>query len=163
MDENDFRPRYGFFFFFFESFILKVTWSQLYSQLLLDNYEAHWSSILKDTLHLKILRAWIKLRVNSSIKTWVNIMKRKSTKVPLKLSFAKTAPSFFKEHWTKIDDISLIVIHFFFSKTNLDFKSYPVSIDILHSFCHSLFTFFTFYSFIFHRFWSSCSSSTFFP
>ena len=47
----------------------------------------------------------------------------------------------FKEHCTKIDDISLVVIRFFFSQTNLVCKSNPVFIDILDSFCHNLFTF----------------------
>ena len=44
----------------------------------------------------------------------------------------------------KIDDISLIVIHFFFSKTNLVSKGNPVFIDMLNSFFHSLFTFLPF-------------------
>ena len=38
--ENDFRHCYGIFFF--ESDILKVTWSQLCSKFLLNNYKAHW-------------------------------------------------------------------------------------------------------------------------
>ena len=44
----------------------------------------------------------------------------------------------------KIDDISLIVIRFFFSQINLVFKCNPVFIDILNSFFHSLFTFLPF-------------------
>ena len=55
--------------------------------------------------------------------------------------FQKNATWYFNEHCTKIDDISLIVRAFFFSQTNLVFKSYPKFIDILDSFCHSLFTF----------------------
>ena len=47
----------------------------------------------------------------------------------------------FKEHFTKIYDISLVVIRYSFSQTNVVFKSNPVFIDILDSFCHSLFTF----------------------
>ena len=46
------------------------------------------NSILKDTLQLKILRTWIKIRSNSFIKTWVNMMKRKPTKVLRELSVA---------------------------------------------------------------------------
>ena len=50
----------------------------------------------------------------------------------------------FKEHCTKIDDISLVVIHFFFCQANLVSKSNPVFIDILDSFRHSLYTFLLF-------------------
>ena len=46
-------------------------------------------SILKDTLWLKILWTWIKIRANSFIKTLVNNMKRKTTKVPWTLSLTK--------------------------------------------------------------------------
>ena len=42
------------------------------------------------------------------------------------------------------NDISLIVIAFFFSQTNLAFKSNSVFIGILDSFSHSLFTFLPF-------------------
>ena len=79
IDESDLHQCYGILF---KNLILKVTWSQLYSKCI-DN------SILKDTLQLKILRAWIKIRANSFIKTWVNIIKRKSAKVLWKLSLAK--------------------------------------------------------------------------
>ena len=41
-DENDFRHCYGNFF---ESGILKVTWSQLGSKPPLTNYKAHWQQI----------------------------------------------------------------------------------------------------------------------
>ena len=56
----------------------------------------------------------------------------------------KNATPHFKEHYSKTDDISLVVIRFFFSQTNLVFKSNPVFIDVLDSFCHSLFTFLPF-------------------
>ena len=56
----------------------------------------------------------------------------------------KNATPHFKEHCTKRDDISLVVIHFFFSQTNLVFKSNPVFIDILDSFRYNLFTFLPF-------------------
>ena len=77
--------------------------------------------ILKDTLQLKILRTWIKIRTNSFIKTWVNIMKRKSTKMRRNLSLAKKYEGCTKDH------ISLVVIRFFFSQTNLVFKFSPVT------------------------------------
>ena len=109
------------------------------------------NSILKDTLRLKILWTWIKIRANSFIKTLLNIMKRKSTKVPWKLSPAKkNATLHFKEHCTKTDDISLVVTSFFLSKKKKTvFKSNSVFIDISESFCHGLFTFlhFDFYLF----------------
>ena len=41
-------------------------------------------------------------------------------------------------------DISLAVIHFFFSQTNVVFKYNPLFIDILDGSCHSLFTFLPF-------------------
>ena len=47
------------------------------------------NSILKYTLQLKILWIWIKIRPNSFIKTWVNVIKQKSTKVPEKLPVAQ--------------------------------------------------------------------------
>ena len=119
---------------------------------------------MKDTLRLKILWTWIKIRANSFIKTLVNNMKRKPTKVPWTLSLTKkNVTPHFKEHCTKID-ISLVVIRFFFSQTNVVFKSNPLFIDILDSFCPSLFTFspfdFYFYStdfVIFYQFQSDCS------
>ena len=127
---------------FFESAIPKVTWSQLCWGFFSTVTKHIDNSILKDTLKLKILWTWIKIRANYFIKTLVNIMKRKSTKVPWKLSLVKKINTpHFKEHCTKIDDISLVVIRFFFSQTNLVFKSNPVFIDILDSFCHNLFTF----------------------
>ena len=39
LDENNFRHCYGSFF---ESVVLKVTYLQLCSKFLLNNYEAHW-------------------------------------------------------------------------------------------------------------------------
>ena len=99
------------------------------------------NSILKDTLQLKILWTWIKIRVNSFIKTLVNNMKLKPTKVPWTLSLTKkNATPHFKEYCTKIN-ISLVVISFFFSQTNVVFKYNALFIDTLDSFCHSLFTF----------------------
>ena len=48
----------------------------------------------------------------------------------------KNATSHLKEHRTEIY-ISLVVIRFFFSQTNLVFKYNALFIDILDSFCHS--------------------------
>ena len=46
--------------------------------------------------------------------------------------------------FTKIDDISLIVIRFFFFQTNFLPKLNPVFMDVLDIFCHSLYTFLPF-------------------
>ena len=65
----------------------------------------------------KHLWAWIKIRSNFFIKTLLNIMKRKWTKFPSKLSHAKeNATPHFKVHCTKIDDISLAAISFFLTQ-----------------------------------------------
>ena len=105
-------------------------------------------NILKDILWLQILCTWIKICDNSFIKALVNIMKRKSRKIPWKLSLAikKNGTLHFKERCTKIVDISLVVIRFFFSQTNLvyKFKFNPALIHILDSFCYNLFTFLPF-------------------
>ena len=86
LDESGFRHCYGNFF---ESAILKVTWSQLYSKFFLNKCEVHGQQqYFKDTLNMNILRTWIKIRATSFIKIWVNI-KRKLTKVPWKLSLAE--------------------------------------------------------------------------
>ena len=105
-------------------------------------------SILKDSLWLKILWTWIKIRANSFIKTLVNNMKRRS-KVSSTLSLAKkNATPHFKEHCTKID-ISLVAIHILFSQTNVVSKYNPLFIDILDGFCHRLFTFLPFHFYLY--------------
>ena len=91
---------------------------------------------------MKILRTWMKIRANFFIKIWVNITKRKSAKMPVYLQ--KSTTPHFNGHCTKADDISLIVTCFFFSQTSLAFKSNPMFIDMLDSFCRSLFTFLPF-------------------
>ena len=48
-------------------------------------------------------------------KCWFFQQEQKSTKVPWKLSIAKNATPYFKEHCIEIDDISLVIIRFFFS------------------------------------------------
>ena len=105
------------------------------------------NNILKETLRLKILWTWLKIRANSFVNTLPHIMKRKSVKVPSKLSPAKQKKNetpHFKEHCIKIDVISLVVIRFLFSQTNPVFKSSSIFIDILVSFSYSLFTFLLF-------------------
>ena len=103
------------------------------------------NSVLKGTLRLKVLWTWIKIRASSVIKTLVNNMKRKINEVTLNIvTREKNATPHFKERWTKID-ISLVVIHFFFSQTNLVFKYNPLFIDILDGFCYSSFLPFDFY------------------
>ena len=93
------------------------------------------NSILKDTLQLKILQIWIKIHANSPIKTLVDIIKPESKCLEIYHS-QKIATPHFKEHWTKIDDISLVIIRFI--QTNLVF------INILDSFRYSSFTFLPF-------------------
>ena len=116
----------------------------LFRKLLDHSYFKVSSQQLRGTLTTAFRKTWIKIRTNSFIKTLVNITKQKPTKVPWKLSLAKkNAASHFKEHCIRID-ILLVVIGFFFSQTNLIFKSNPVFVDILGSFCHSLFIFFPF-------------------
>ena len=132
LDESDFRHCYGNFF---ESAILKVTWSQQYSKFFLNNCEVHWQQHFERHPTVEDFTDMDQDMVNSITKTWVNIIKRKSTKVPWKLSLAK-----------KYDPTLQRTLHqsrwyFFFSQTSLAFKSNPVFIDILDSFCHSLFTF----------------------
>ena len=56
----------------------------------------------------------------------------------------KNVTHYFKVHCAKIDDISLVVICFFFPQTNLVLKSNPLFIDILDRFYHSLLTFLPF-------------------
>ena len=68
----------------------------LLSKLLKHEYvETYWSTItrhidntvLKDTLLLIILQSWINIRVNSFIKTSINVMRRKSAKQYSRLDF----------------------------------------------------------------------------
>ena len=86
LDESDFRHCFGNFF---ESALRRFpdhSWVNVSLQQSRNNID---NSILKDILQLKVLRTWIKIHANSFIKTWVNIMKRESTKVPWKLSLEK--------------------------------------------------------------------------
>ena len=63
------------------------------------------NSNLKETLQLKILQTWIKIRVNTFIKTWVNIMKQKRYLENYQLH--KNPNLHFKEDCIKIGAISL--------------------------------------------------------
>ena len=93
-----------FVFFCLEPTLRKDTWMRvIFSKVLLRKLLDHIyvqcffsriarqfeNSTLKEILQLKILWTWIKIRVNTFIKTLVNIMKQKSTKVLWKLSFTK--------------------------------------------------------------------------
>ena len=90
----------------------------------------------------KISRTWIKIRANSFIKTLVKHHETKINKAVLKIITNKRIRPHFKGHCTKID-ISLVIIGFLFSQTNLVFKPN----QYLSTYCiifASLFTFFTF-------------------
>ena len=104
---------------------------------------------MKDTLRLKILWAWIKIRANSFIKTLVKNMNWKINKGALNIiTRQKNATPHFKEHCTKID-ISLVIIRFFFTQTNLSFLNithYLLTYWIVFAtvYLHSYFLIFTF-------------------
>ena len=65
-------------------------------------------------------------------------------------TITREATPHFKEYSTKIDDISLTVMRFFFSQTQF-LKSNSVFIDIFDSFCHSLFIFLHFDFYLYSR------------
>ena len=94
----------------------------------------------------------MKISTNSFLKTLVNMMKLNSTKVSSKSLLAKKYNPALQKHCSKIDDISLVIIRFFFSQANLVFKLNPVFIDILDSFWHSLFKYVPFKFVIFYEF-----------
>ena len=72
LDEKNFHYNYRNFF---DSAVLRVTWSQLCSKFFLNNYEAHWQWHLIHALQLKILRKWINIRAYSFL------IKRHETKI----------------------------------------------------------------------------------
>ena len=76
---------------FFQNVILKVTLSQLCSKFFLNNYVGHDNNMLTTAFWMipGSVREWIMIHANYFIKTWVNIMKQKSTKLPGKLSLSK--------------------------------------------------------------------------
>ena len=99
------------------------------------------NSILKDTLQPNILRTWISIHANSLIKTSVNIMKRKSMKVPGKISVTqKSEVALQKTLHQNISHFTYFIC-FFVSQINLVFKLNLMLIDILDDFCHNLFSF----------------------
>ena len=106
----------------------------------------------------KISRTWIKIRANSFIKTLVKHHETKINKAVLKIITNKRIRPHFKGHCTKID-ISLVIIGFLFSQTNLVFKPNPVFINILHNLCQFIYIFY-FWLLISYGFWSSSSAST---
>ena len=113
------------------------------------------NSILKDILRLKILRTWIKIRANSFIKTLVNIMKWKSTKVPWKLSLAKKKCDPALERTLHQNGWYFACCYTLLFLSNLVLKSNSVFMDMFDSFRHSLFTFLP----LFYGFWSSSNAS----
>ena len=109
---NSFLHGYGKYI---EIDILEVTWSLLCSKFFLSNYEAHWQQHLKDTLQLKILRTSINLRDNSFLGKY----QEKLMKVPGKLSVTQKSNPVLQRMLDQ--GISLIIIFFFFSQTNVIF------------------------------------------
>ena len=107
---------------FFESGILKVTWSQLCSNSPFSTITRHIdNSILKDTLQLYILRTWINMRAKSFIKTSVNVTETRIDE--------GTQNVHLEEHCTKIET----TFHLFYALlffTNLVFKFNIVFIGI---------------------------------
>ena len=93
---------------FFESWTLKVNWSQPCSKFLLKNYEAHWHQHFERYPTIEY-RTWINVRDKSFIKNLVNIMKRKSIKTPVKISIPKKFEFEFRRNCTKVNLISLIL------------------------------------------------------
>ena len=144
--------------------ILKVPfWKLLISAVfkVLNNYEVHWQQHLKDTLQLKILLAWINIRVNSFLH---NLLKRIWAKMPWKLLVGQKCEPLL---WRTLDqDISLTVVFFCLSETNLVFKFNLVLNDYFSPefviFTAINFTFLPFYFLILCESWSSSSVSQLF-
>ena len=79
------------------------------------------SSIFKDSLQLKILRTWIKIRPNFFMNTWVNI-KQRSTKVSWKFSLSK-----------KYDPALQRTLHqsrWYFTWCSTEFEFHPVLLSL---------------------------------
>ena len=75
---------------FFQNVNLKVTLSQLCSKFLRNNYVGHDNNMLTKILNdTRQFPGLITIHANYLIKTWVNIMQKKSTKLPGKLSLSK--------------------------------------------------------------------------
>ena len=92
------------------------------------------NSILKDTIQLKILWTWIKIGANSFIKTWVNIIKRKSTKVLENYQLHKNPSLHLKENCTAQKFMAFhLFVHAIFFLKKLLFKFNPVFFGMLDS------------------------------
>ena len=102
--------------FFFESSIFKVTWSQLCSKFLPDNYDRIENIILKDTLQLNMFQTWINLRTTSFFKTPVN-MKEKWMTVPRKRSALQKSKRALRRTLNLSRLRFTYFIRFFFSQT----------------------------------------------
>ena len=76
---------------FFESGILKVTWSQLCSKYLLNNYEPRWQQYFEIYPTVLYLRTWINMRAKSFNKTLVNVTETKIDEGARKRSVAQKA------------------------------------------------------------------------
>ena len=115
LNENDIGHSYGNYF---KSAILKVTWYQQYSKFFLSICEAHWQRNLKDIL-LTVEDFKEMDQHDVPILSWIN-MKQKLVKVHWKLSVVQKSELVL---WrTMHRDISLIIVFFFFSETNLLFR-----------------------------------------
>ena len=121
LDENDFCHGYGNYF---KSAALKVTWFQLCSKLFVSNYEVYWQRHLKDTLQWKILWRWINIHANSFLGKYHEMkMGERASEV---ISCTKSLPVPWR---TLHQGISLIIVLFFASQTNIVFKFSLVLID----------------------------------
>lgn len=112
--DNNFRHCHSYFF---KSLILKVTWSHMCSKFILRNCEILWQQHSESgTLQWKFLWTWINIRDNSFIKTWVNKMKQKLTKLPgilsdaQKLKPALQRPLYQKRKWHLIYFYTLLFL-----------------------------------------------------
>ena len=124
---------------FFESGILKVTWSQLCSNSPFSTITRHIdNSILKNTL-------WINVRDKSFIKTSVNVTKTKIDEGAWKkISHVKMQRALWKNIWTKIETTFHLFNALLFL-SNLVFKFNRVFIsNFLYNFHHNIFTFLPF-------------------
>ena len=100
---------------FFQNVNLKVTLSQLCSKFLRNNYVGHDNNMLTKILNdTRQFPGLITIHANYLIKTWVNIMQKKSMKLPGKLSLSKKNTILhFNKHCIEIKDMSTVIIPFF--------------------------------------------------
>ena len=85
--------------FFFQKSILKVTWSQLCSKFFLSDYEAHLQQPFERYPADEYFPDMAQHTSKFFIKTLVNVMKRKSMKVPGKRSVAQNPIVHFGIFW----------------------------------------------------------------